>query len=170
MSVFSIAKSCIIKISDNQCFVFPDLPSNIVYFCVPCFHKLPSAIKANNNVYEMFPLIEKKLESMETALVNKLISLNDQTSELLKRNSSKTLESQITTITNQNQAAISDLAVKVWGRYKHNMYMQRWFSAYVDTYNNRLFCFTMITNLSQLHNTLIKRNISDKIVGLGHLV
>ena len=43
-----------------------------------CFHKLPSAIKAHDNVQELYPLIEKRLESVETVLVNKLISFNDK--------------------------------------------------------------------------------------------
>ena len=61
-------RSCA-KISD---IVLSDLPSNIVLFCMHCFQKLPSAIKAHNNVLEMFSLVEKRLETIETSLVNKL--------------------------------------------------------------------------------------------------
>ena len=80
---------------------------------MPCFHKLPSAIKAHDNVQELYPLIEKKLESVEIVLVNKLTSFNDKVSELLKTTYIKSIESKITTITDQNQSAISKLATKV---------------------------------------------------------
>ena len=105
-------KNCI-KISDNQEFVLSNLPSNVVYFCMPCFHKLPSTIKAHDNVQELYSFIEKKLELVETALVNKFTSFNDQITELLKTTYSKTFESQIVKITDQNQSAISDLTTKV---------------------------------------------------------
>ena len=47
------------------------------------------------------------------ALSNKFESLNDQVSELLRNNQLKAVESQITAIADQNQAAISDLTTKV---------------------------------------------------------
>ena len=71
------------------------------------------AIKAHDNVQELYSLIEKKLESVETILVNKLTSFNDKVSELLKTTYLESIESQITTITDQNQSAISKLATKV---------------------------------------------------------
>lgn len=70
-------------------------------------------MKAHNNAQELYTLIEKKLESVETVLSHKLTSLNDQLIELLKINHTKTIESLITTITDQNQTAISDLTSKV---------------------------------------------------------
>ena len=76
-------RSCA-KISDNQHSVLSDLSSNIVFFCMPCFHKLSSAIKAHDNMQVLYSFIEKKLESVETVLVNKLTSFNSQTTELLK--------------------------------------------------------------------------------------
>ena len=80
---------------------------------MPCFHKLPSAIKAHDKVQELCSFIEKKFESIEMVMVNKLVSLNDQITELPKMDHSKAIESQITTITDQNQTAISDLTIKV---------------------------------------------------------
>ena len=98
------------KISD---IVLSDLPSNIVFFCMQCFHKLPSAIKAHNNVQEMFSLLEKRLESVETLLANKFSSMNDQVTKILETNYTAAIESQITKITGQNQATISNLTSKV---------------------------------------------------------
>ena len=104
-------RSCI-KISDNQYSALSDLPSNIVFFCMPCFHKLPSAIKAHDNVQELC-FIKKRFESIETILDYKLASLNDEITELPKMDHSKPIESQVTTIADQNQIAISDLTIKV---------------------------------------------------------
>ena len=49
-------RSCI-KISDNHYSALSSFPSNIVFFCMSslsCFHKLPSAIKAHDNLQEMY--------------------------------------------------------------------------------------------------------------------
>ena len=130
-----------IKISDNQYSALSDLPSNIVFFCMPCFHKLPSTIKAHDNVQELCSIIEKRFESIETILDNKLASLNNQITELSKMDHSKAIESQVdeiakdvnanstmlgslkeqlknleapvATIIDQNQTAFSDLTIKV---------------------------------------------------------
>ena len=41
---------------------------NLVFLCMPCFYKILSAIKAHDNLQEMHSHIEKRLESVETAL------------------------------------------------------------------------------------------------------
>ena len=61
----------------------------------------------------MFSLLEKRLESIEKSLANKLSSMHNQVAKILETNYIAAIESQITKITNQNQATISDLTSKV---------------------------------------------------------
>ena len=45
-------RSCI-KISDDQCCILANFPTNIVYFCTPCFQKLPGALASCDIVDEI---------------------------------------------------------------------------------------------------------------------
>ena len=75
-------------------------PANVMFFCTNCEPKVKLALKFFVDIQQkqqaLYDKLEKKLESVETALT-------------------KAIESQIKTFAAQNQTAISDLASKVDG-------------------------------------------------------
>ena len=66
---------------------------------MPCFHKLPSAIKVHDNLQEMYSHIEKKLECVETALTkaieSQLHSHIEKKLESVETTLTKAIESQL---------------------------------------------------------------------------
>ena len=64
-------RSCV-KMSDDQYCVLVNHPTNLVYFCTPCTHKLPSALATLDIVDEVNTIVNKALKSLELNLTNKL--------------------------------------------------------------------------------------------------
>jgi len=60
-------RSCI-KISDDQYCILANFPTNIVYFCTPCFQKLPSALGSCDIVDEINSATNVNLKSFEFSL------------------------------------------------------------------------------------------------------
>jgi len=78
LSVSNIRSECL-KINAEQYSGLRDLPTNIIFFCSECLHRLPEAVLAFN---EACKSIEKKINSIEESLSNKFTSLADQLSDL----------------------------------------------------------------------------------------
>ena len=71
-----------VKISNGQCSVLSNIPSNVVFFCSQCLFKLPEALKAFDKSNATCSFVEDKLKSVEVTLSNKFASLTDQLNEL----------------------------------------------------------------------------------------
>ena len=67
-------RSCV-KITDDQYCVLVNHPTNLVYFCTPCTHKLPSALATSDIVDEVNATVDKALKSFELNLTNKFKGL-----------------------------------------------------------------------------------------------
>ena len=74
-------RSCV-KISDDQYCVLANFPTNIVYFCTLCIHKLPGALIAFDKTDEVNSIIDKSLKSLETQLSNKFDRLSYQVQQM----------------------------------------------------------------------------------------
>ena len=59
------------KISPNQCTVLNEIVDNVLFFCSPCMHKLPSALKCYDTTAELQAAIDSKLTAKESAFSNK---------------------------------------------------------------------------------------------------
>ena len=70
-------RSCL-KISDDQYKVLTNLPSNIMYFCVSCLYKLPSALIAFDKTEEVSSAFDRTLKYFEIKFSNKFDTLSDQ--------------------------------------------------------------------------------------------
>ena len=71
-----------LKINAEQYSGLRDLPTNIVFFCSECLHRLPGALLAFDGMSEVCENIEKKIDSIEESLSNKFASLADQLNDL----------------------------------------------------------------------------------------
>ena len=105
-------RSCV-KISDDQYCILANLPTNIVYFCTPCFCKLPGALAASDKTDEVNSTIDKSLKSFELNLINKFDRLSDQVQQIAKNNQLETIKCQLKESSKQHQVTFSDLSAKV---------------------------------------------------------
>ena len=105
-------RSCA-KISDDQYCVLVNHPTNLVYFCTPCTHKLPSALATSDIVDEVNATIDKALKSFELNLTNKFNGLSDQFQHVSNSSQFETIECQLKESSKQHQVTFSDLSAKV---------------------------------------------------------
>jgi len=103
-------RSCV-KMSDDQYCVLVNHPTNLVYFCTPCTHKLPSALATLDIVDNT--IVNKALKSLELNLTNKLNGLSDQLQLVLNSSQFETIECQIKESSKQHQVTFLDLSAKV---------------------------------------------------------
>jgi len=87
-------RSCI-KISDDQYCILANFPTNIVYFCTPCFQKLPGALASCDIVDEINSATDTSQKSFEFNLINKFNKLSDQVEEKANNSQLDTIECQL---------------------------------------------------------------------------
>jgi len=73
-------RSCI-KISDDQYCLLANFPTNILYFCTPCFQKLPDTLASSDIVDEINCATNISLKASESNPINKFNKLSDQVKE-----------------------------------------------------------------------------------------
>ena len=101
-------RSCI-KISDDQYCILANFPTNIVYFCMPCFHKLPGALASCDIVDEINSATNVSLKSFECSLTDRYNNLSNQVEEIATSSQLDTIESQL----KDSKVSFSDLCAKV---------------------------------------------------------
>ena len=101
------------KISDDQYCMLVNLPTNIVYFCTSCFHKLSGALAISDIIDEVNSAIDKSLSTFELSLTNKFDRLSDQVQQITKKDQLEAIECQLKESSKQHQVTFSDLSAKV---------------------------------------------------------
>jgi len=105
-------RSCV-KISDDQYCVLANFPTNIVYFCTLCIHKLLDALIAFDKTDEVNSTVGKTLKSFEIQLSSKFDQLSDQILQVAKNSHLETIQCLVKELSKQHQISFSDLTAKV---------------------------------------------------------
>ena len=101
-------RSCI-KISDDQYCILANFPTNIVYFCTPCFQKLPGALASCDIVDGINSATNVSPKSLEFSVIDKFNKLSDQVKEIATSSQLDTIECQL----KDSTVLFSDLCAKV---------------------------------------------------------